>query len=408
KGIASVIKTEESNVSSILASLDCVYTSDQALDIAGEYSKIIKQIDGNIQNWKNLLALIEEITEGWQTTLKRKLETMTKRLQSQIYRKQDEVKAVISKLETIKSNEMFKLTEWLSKQRNLLTLKIHEKHGILLSFLTQYIQRAEKLLSDDSEPEHALDVVRKMIGEIQDGPELNDVISRVIKELNDIEKEVNGLEDEVKKREEEIENKYHKSLEQVGADLPKLFAMKEEKTKALEQEKMQIEKKANEIKALISKIIENCINERNYLMRWSLPGVEMGIVVPLAKKYVPLYVAGITRPDEEEKLTIIPPIILLSKHSSADFWLPFEFVNESFKSFLKDRLEKALDINFELRSNFEFNCEKKNLLQNVDVAKYRIMRGFETMKAMTIIEEAKVEKIKESWRKNSLIHEKNA
>ncbi|MHA1312410.1 MAG: hypothetical protein ACTSSI_03045 [Candidatus Helarchaeota archaeon] len=406
KGIATLLKHEESNVSSMLADLDCVHTSDQALDIAGEYATILKQIDGNMQNWKNLLRLIEETTDNWLSSIKRKIKNLDKRITSEIYRKQDEVKAQMAKLQKSKSDGMFNLTEWLSKRRTALTLKIHEKHRLLASYLRKYVLNVESLEQEDAEPEYVLERVKNMIDEFKNGEEIKKILFSIEEGFKQIEDELVKLEDEVHVKEEEIDKKYRESLEKVGGDLPKLFVEKDMKLKDFASSQDDIEKRTESIKKLIDDVIKNCINEKNYLMRWSVLGSQIGMVVPLAKKFIPLYVAEVETSDDDEKIFIVPPIILLSKKASADQWIPFEFMNAAFQSSLKDRLEKALDTNFEIRSNFEFNCEKKNLLQNKDIAKYRMMRGFEMLDATDILEKSKIVEIKSTWMANSQFHQK--
>ena len=91
----------------------------------------------------------------------------------------------------------------------------------------------------------------------------------------------------------------------------------------------------------------------------------------------------------------MPPIILLPK--AEDRWINFEFINTAFKTALKDALEKAFDTNFELRSNFEFNCEKKNLFKNDEIDEGRIPRGMARILKENLMEEARVLDIQKTW-----------
>lgn len=400
KGITTLLKSEESNPSSLLASLDSVYTSDQAIEIANEFSNVLKQIDGNIQSWKILLNLIEDTTDDWLIRIKRKLEDREKRFNIEIHKKQTDAKTQFEVLKKQKSDEQYNLTEWFSKRNQSLTISIHEVHQRLISYLNEYGLRVSDLKKEEPEPAIVLQKVRDSVKELKEGKDLRELISSMEEEFLRIESELTNLTKERQEREEEIEKRYHDLYQKVGANLPEMSSSKDSVLEGLETARDSIDEKTETIKKIIKKTIDDCTNEKNYLLRWAVLGSQINMVVPFAKKFIPLYVAELETPDEEEIFIINPPIILFSKKTSGDQWIPFDYVNAAFKSTLKDKLEKALETNFEIRSNFEFNCDKKNLFLNEDISKRRIQRGFDLLVTKNLIEESRINEIRNTWTKS--------
>ena len=120
--------------------------------------------------------------------------------------------------------------------------------------------------------------------------------------------------------------------------------------------------------------------------------------MPINKVWIPFYVAEVETIDGDEKIIISPPSILPNHFEGAsERWVPFDYINSSFKVMLKERLENALEINMELRSNFEFNCSKNCLFSNVQIHK-KIARGFEELLKKNLIIETHINEIHENWK----------
>ncbi|NHI91806.1 MAG: hypothetical protein EAX96_04835 [Candidatus Lokiarchaeota archaeon] len=397
RGLTPLIKFQDEQPTSKLAIIDSSFLTDQILDISGKFRNFINQIDGNINKWRELDELIVSITDQWLISLMKDIEDQNKRFDLEIRRKEIEAKGKIPDLQERKTKEFFDLSEWNLKERRTLAKSFVESMVPLISYFEEIKDRVIKIKQEE-DPEEVSITLNKEISQLESRERLNEIINTVKSNLSNNSTDLQGLIETVKQKEREIEVKYQELESSVGNDLP---ALKERKETTMNQKNLmrsELENLTNTIRNAITNIISNCKNEQNYIKRWTIPGKEVNLVMPILKVYVPLYFAELENEEGEEKFIISPPVIIPRDYSLVNRWVPFEFVSSSFSPLIKERLETVLENNFELRSKFEFSCENKNLFQ-IEEMNNRILRGFDMLFRDKLMDEQHLNEIKKNWLK---------
>ena len=134
----------------------------------------------------------------------------------------------------------------------------------------------------------------------------------------------------------------------------------------------------NQSKTLITTKQGNCLQEAKDLISWSLNDNRAEIFSrPIQWIYMPLY-AMIVEDQEsmEEKIRFLFPGYVSQDKNYRE--LSEEIIN------LKNHLDKLLEDDMALRSNFEFSCENKNLIQEKNIDK-RIQQGISILRNKSIL-----------------------
>ncbi|MHA1894854.1 MAG: hypothetical protein ACTSX4_10150 [Candidatus Helarchaeota archaeon] len=397
KGLAPLIKMQYDQPISQVAVIDSVFLTDEAIAISDKFRNLLTRIDGNIKKWRELDELIVSITDDWLINILKDIEDKKKRFELEIRRKETEVKSKLPSLQRQKSQKFMELSEWNVKERRKLASSFMET----IVPIFDYFEEVKSRLNDirkETDPEEIYILLEKAISELESGTKIKEILTNVRNEIEKNKKNLENLNEQIKTQEKDINAQFEEKLSSVGKDLP---AFKEERDKIMKQHMLirsELENLTNTIRNSITRIISNCNNEQNYIKRWTIPGNEVNLVMPISKIYVPLYFAEIENDEGEEKFIISPPIIIPRNFSLDTRWVPFEFINRSFSPLIKERLETVLENNFELRSKFEFGCENKNLFLMDDINR-RIQRGFDLLIKEKLMDDLHVNEIKNNWAK---------
>ncbi|MHA1786468.1 MAG: hypothetical protein ACTSVY_00040 [Candidatus Helarchaeota archaeon] len=397
KGLAPLIKMQYDQPISQVAVIDSVFLTDEAIAISDKFRNLLTRIDGNIKKWRELDELIVSITDNWLINILKDIEDKKKRFELEIRRKETEVKSKLPSLQRQKSQKFMELSEWNVKERRKLASSFMET----IVPIFDYFEEVKSRLNDirkETDPEEIYILLEKAISELESGTKIKEILTNVRNEIEKNKKNLENLNEQIKTQEKDINAQFEEKLSSVGKDLP---AFKEERDKIMKQHMLirsELENLTNTIRNSITRIISNCNNEQNYIKRWTIPGNEVNLVMPISKIYVPLYFAEIENDEGEEKFIISPPIIIPRNFSLDTRWVPFEFINRSFSPLIKERLETVLENNFELRSKFEFGCENKNLFLMDDINR-RIQRGFDLLIKEKLMDDLHVNEIKNNWAK---------
>lgn len=404
-GLATLIKLSDNQSPSYMAKLEPVFNTDDIFKIADSFKNAVIKLEGNIINWEQLKDLVISISDLWIGEINKEYTDEEKKLQTTLTRSKKDLHDKSVDYDVKKSNEHYELREWQIKQNKNIAKKIIEKYQPINQNFEKFLIESKKLkivFGEETDPEDILSITLNLIKDLEKNlPAMKNLITKTKNEVENIRNDIDGLAAKIREKELEIENKYKNMVDGAQGEIEQIQEQKTKDFSELKDIKDRVEEKSTILINKIEKVIEICKNEKSYLSQWSVPGNSLGIVMPINKIWVPLYVAEVETTEGEEKFIVTPPSVLPSQFSTSERWIPFEFLHNSFKVMLKERLEKSLEINLELRSNFEFNCSKSNLLSIPDIDK-KISRGLNEILRKNLIEEKYVNEIQENW-SNSII-----
>ncbi len=402
RGLTTIVKLVDTQPTTHMAKLEDVFSTDDVINIAESFKSAVKKVEDNITSWKEIKNVANSITDEWIIDINREFGEKEKRSQSNLYNLERELQGKIRTYESQKSQEYYELNEWKIKKDKNIANKICETYPIINEFFYNFIEKSKKLKiisGENPDPEEFMTFALNLLKDIENSiPSLKNLLDKTRSDLGKIEKEMQTITSEIRTQEKDIENKFQRLINDVKSQIPKIKDKGDEELANLKIAKDKIEENARSLRERLDKIIKVCENEKSYLKSWTVPGTSIGMVMPINKIWVPLYISEVETADGDEKIIVSPPNIL-PNHISSERWVPFDFLNTSFKVMLKERLENALEINMELRSNFEFNCSKKNLFSMPDVDK-KILRGFDELLKKSLIEIKYINEIRNNWEKS--------
>ncbi|MFX1451526.1 MAG: coiled-coil domain-containing protein [Promethearchaeota archaeon] len=405
RGLTTLIKLTDNQPYTFMAKLEEAFSTDDVINITESFKNAMKKVEGNIISWKQIKNLVTSTTDDWIIEINREYTDKEKRAKYTLSKLDSDLQDKKEDFEEKKSHEYYQLQEWKIKQNRSISKNMLEKFMPIVQKLEKFLADSNvisKNLTEEPDPEEILSLALKLIKNIEnDIPSFKELVSKAKVEIQNAQKDIDALASEIRTQEIDIEKKFEKLVEEKTSRIPKVKEERDKELSELKQIKDKIEGKTKLLLEKIDKIIKVCENEKSYLGSWSVSGNALGMVMPINKVWIPLYVAEIETTEGDEKIIISPPSLLPTHFTTAERWVPFDFLHTSFKVMLKERLENALEINLELRSNFEFNCSKENLFSNLDIDK-KISRGFNELLRKNLIDEIHINEIRKNW-SNSLI-----
>jgi len=137
---------------------------------------------------------------------------------------------------------------------------------------------------------------------------------------------------------------------------------------------------------MILKKHENCLREAKELISWSVSDDKAEIFSrPIQWVYMPLY--GMIIENEElmeENIKLLFPGYVERENDGLYRELSEDLIN------LKEYLYEKMEEDMVLRSNFEFSCENKNLLEDKNLIK-KLQQGISILRNKNLLNE-KIEK----------------
>jgi hypothetical protein len=156
---------------------------------------------------------------------------------------------------------------------------------------------------------------------------------------------------------------------------------KENKLKKIKLLQQEIEDSFTKIKEIIQKKINDCLQEANDLIDWSIRDTEDELFSkPMQWFYMPIYVMFIEdKSSMEERMLMILPGYVGTKDKL------YEDLSESFAEF-KNIIFECVENDMRIRSNFEFSTENKSILREPNF-KQQIQMGISILKNKGLMSE---------------------
>ncbi len=393
QALVKIIPLIEYNPISDYTVLDTSITTEIALNISERYREIINTMKGNALRWKTQIDLIEKEVSKWLIDLNVQLKDVDSRYSSQITKTSSTI--VPSQVDQQLKLEQDKVDQWNVNEKkiiieNITTLfKTSERH------LEEIIKKNKFFTSGDSLKSR---VYEDIIPHFENHfVYLKEEVMKFLESLESLnqrflELKERGLQidDDTKRKLEQ----YRESIKVKLQDRDKLLTEFESEKKLQISElyslKEHIESLFNEIKNIVQIKHNTCLQEAQQLIAWSLNDNQSDLFSrPIQWIYIPVY--AIFFEDEnnsEEYMHVLFPGYINNDPNAI-----YEEISDQFVA-LKNMVYEKLESDMATRSNFEFSCERKNLIKDPNFAK-RIQIGLSKLRENAILTDDIEKKVRE-------------
>ena len=370
--------------------LDTSISTELALDISEDYRNIINTMKGNSYRWETQTKLIGEEIEKWITEITVNLKDLDFRYSSQI----SKTSGIIDDVQMRKEIEFEhdKIDQW----------KVNEKRNIIEN-ISVLFKTAERKLQDivkrnryyANEETLKTKVFDDLLPSFEDnfsylkkeGNSFLESVETLYQKYNEFKTESIKIDAQAKSRSEDFEKNINVKLKNRDKQLSEYGVEKKEKIEELREFQIQIETLFENIKEIIQTKVKNSLLDAEELIGWAIKDNDAELFSkPIQWIYMPLY-AMFTEDEEvmEEGMNIVLPGYI------SDSEPYYEDLTESFAE-LKTILYEMIEEDIKIRSNFEFSCERKNLIMNSNIKK-QIQMGMRNLKNLSLLNDAMEAKI---------------
>ena len=373
--------------------LDTGLSTEEALNVADKYRKMIDYMRGNARRWETQIGLVEKEVEKWLIELNVKLKDIDSRYSSQITKTSqsidtDQIKEQVAvesdKIDQWRVNEKKRVIESISvlfktvereleeiMKKNKFFTRTEMLKGRIFNDLTQSFEEHFKYLLDE-------------------GQNFIDSVNSLTKKYVELKERAFQIENEAKKKIEIFTTELQNKLQDRDKHLFEFKSEKGEKIQQITDLKSQIEKLFMEIKNIIQIKHSKCLQDAQELTNWSLNDNQAELFSrPVQWIYMPVYAIFIEDKNTmEERFELLFPGYITNDPSNI-----YKQISEEM-SILKSLVNKKLEVDMALRSNFEFSAENKNLIKDKSLIK-RIQQGVSILRNYSVINPEIEDKIRE-------------
>ena len=365
--------------------LDSSISTEVALNISEEYRQIINAMKGNALRWKTQIELIDKEVNKWLIDLNVQLKDITSRYSSQItkttssidsFQVDEKTKLEQDKIDQWSVNEKKKIIE------NMTTLfKTFERH------LEEIIKKNKFFTSGDSLKSRVFkDIVPHFENQFlylkDEGKKFLESLEGLHQKFKELKERGSQIDIEAEQKLAKIKDSLHIKLKDRDKQLTEFESEKEVKISELNNLKTQIEDLISNIKKTIQEKQNSCLQEAQKLIGWSLKDDQSDLFSrPIQWIYIPIYAIFIEDEDNmEEYMNILFPGYITNDPNAI-----YQNIDDAFIS-LKNIVNEKVEIDMATRSNFEFSCERKNLINDPNLKK-RIQLGISKLREKTLLNE---------------------
>ncbi len=363
--------------------LDSGLSTDLALDIAEKYRKMIDYMKGNALRWENQIDLVGKEVDKWLIELNVQFKDIQTRYSSQINKTskiidnspvQEQLNLEGDKIEQWKGNEKKKLIESISVLFKTIEYELEgpiKKNKMFTKSDTLRSRVFEDMINTFDKHFEFLGI---------EGHKYLETVAALKGKFIEIKERGPLIDDQAKKRMADLSAQLNSELQAREVHISEVEIEKQQKISEINTFKEQIEEFYSQIKTIIKTKQNNCLQEANDLISWSLNDDQAEIFSrPIQWIYMPLYAMFIEDDDTmEEKMRIVFPGYVNQDPNNI-----FNEISEEIVM-LKNQIYDKIEDDMALRSNFEFSCENKNILEDNSLDK-KIQQGISILRNKNII-----------------------
>ena len=365
--------------------LDTIISTEDALNISEEYRQLINTMKGNALRWKTQIELIEKEVNKWLIDINVQLKDIDSRYSSQItktsssidsYQVDEQVKLEQDKIDQWNVNEKKKIIESMST-----LFKTSER------YLEEIIKQNKFFISGDSLKTRVFeDIIPNFENHFsylkEEGNKFLESLDELFQKYHELKERAAQVDYEASQKLIEIKDSLETKLNDRNKRLTEFESEKQAKISELEALNTQIENYFSKIKNIIQVKHNNCLQEAQELIRWSLSDNQSDLFArPIQWIYMPIYAMFIEDEDNmEEYMNVVFPGYITNDPNAI-----YEYISDSFVS-LKNTIKESIENDMATRSNFEFSSERKNLIKDANLKK-RLQLGISKLREKMIINE---------------------
>jgi len=357
--------------------LDTNITTEDALDISEKYRNTIDTNKGNAFRWETQISLIDKEINKWMTALTVKLKDVELLYSSQI----NKTSSTIDNTQVKEQLELEhdKIDQWkVNEKRNLIEnttvlFKTAERN------LQEIIKKNRFFSQDDSLKSKVFeDLINPFENHFnylkEESKTFINNVENLQNKFNELKEQASRIDVEAERKLKELKGDLNIKLQNRDIQLNVLKEEKEEKLAKLTNLQSEIETHINKIKQIIQSKINNCFQDANSLIDWSIRDTQDELFSkPIQWIYMPVYAMFVEDEDlMEEQMDVIFPGYV------GDITSLYEDLSDSFTG-LRTLIKEKIEDDMRIRSNFEFSVEKNNLIKDPDFKK-RIEMGISILK----------------------------
>jgi hypothetical protein len=366
--------------------LDTLISTENALNIAEEYRQVINTMKGNSLRWKTQIDLINKEVSKWLIDLNVQLKDIDTRYSSQITK-------ATSSIDTFQVDEQTKLEQdkidqWNVSEKkkiieNISTLfKTFERH------LEEMIKKNKFFTADDSlKSKVFVDLVphfeNQFVYLTEEVNKFLESLGALKQKFYELKERASQIDIEAKQKLVKFKDSLQAKLEDRDKRLTEFESEKQQKISDLNNLKTQIENLFAKVKEIIEIKQNTCLHEAQELIGWSLNDNQSDLFSrPIQWIYMPIYAIFVE--DEykmEETMNIVFPGFITNDPNNI-----YEDISNAFIN-LKDNLNERIENDMAMRSNFEFSCERKNLVKDPNIKK-KLQLGISKLREKMLLNES--------------------
>ncbi|MFX1257824.1 MAG: hypothetical protein ACFFAN_08195 [Promethearchaeota archaeon] len=374
--------------------LDTSLSTEQALNISERYRSILETMKGNVLRWETQTDLIGTEIKKWLIDLTVELKDIDMRYNSQITKIKEKFDDI--QLNKQKDLEFDKIEQWnVMEKKNII-----ESVSILFKTAERQLQeiiKKNRFFSDDESLKSRVfeDLLLQFESNFtylkEEGQKFINTVENLYQKFNLLKEQAQKIDAETAEKLNNATNELNMKLQDRDKQLYEIEKEKEEKVSKLNGYKNKIEDLFKKINEIIQSKKNECLQDAEELKSWSIQDTDDQLFSkPIQWIYMPLYAMFIENSElMEERMNVFFP-----GYIGEDFNAPYEEISESFlelKALLNDKIENDMKI----RSNFEFSCENKNLIKDLNLKK-KIEIGISKLRNKSLIGDQIEAKIKEN------------
>ncbi len=374
--------------------LDANISTENALNISEEYRQVINTMKGNSLRWKTQIELINKEVSKWLIDLNVQLKDIDTRYSSQISKTSTSIDTFQVDEQT--KLEQDKIDQWNVNEKKRIIENISTLFKTFERQLEEIIKKNKFFTSSDSLRSRIFeDLVPHFENQFtyltEEGNKFLEALTTLKQKFYELKTRASQIDIETKQKLEQFRESLHLKLKDRDKQLTEFESEKQVKISELQNLKTQIENPFEKIKEIIQLKQNICLQEAQALIGWSLNDNQSDLFSrPIQWIYIPVYAMFIEDEDNmEEYMNIVFPGFITIDPSNI-----YEDVSDAFIN-LKNILNERIENDMATRSNFEFSCERKNLIKDPNIKK-RIQLGISQLREKMLLNETTERIIREN------------
>jgi len=363
--------------------LDSALSTDLALNIAEKYRNMIDYMKGNALRWENQIDLIGKEVDKWLIELNVQVKDIESRYSSQITKTEKIIDN--SQVREQLALEGDKIEQWKGDEKKKLIESISVLFKTIEYQLEGPIKKNKMFTQSDTLKSRVFeDLINTFDNHFKyletEGHKYLETVATLREKFIEIKERGPLIDEQAKMRLADLTTHLNSELQARDVHLSEFEIEKQQKISEINKFKEQIEELYSQIKTIIKTKQSNCLQEARDLISWSLNDNQAEIFSrPIQWIYMPLYAMFIEDNETmEEKLRIVFPGNVNQDPNNI-----YNEISEELKM-LKNQIYEKIEDDMALRSNFEFSCENKNILEDINLNK-KIQQGISILRKKNMI-----------------------